>query len=83
MVEALRQVVGKRVFRLSLVIVFSTLGVLLLSPWIATLLVVVGLLALVAEFDNQAGTFLPLAILVVIVLAVLVILLGMMAFLHG
>jgi hypothetical protein len=54
-----------------------------LPPWAAALAVVAGLLGFVAEFDNQTGTFLPLAILFVIVVLILLVLLGMMAALHG
>jgi hypothetical protein len=76
-------IVRRRITKLSLVLTISTFGILFLPRWAATLIIVIGLLVMVAEFDNQTGTFLPLAILFVIVLAVLVILLGMMAFLHG
>jgi uncharacterized membrane protein HdeD (DUF308 family) len=73
----------RRITRLSLILVLPVIGFFTLPPWVGVLLVVNGMLALVAEFDNQAGTFLPLAILLVIVLAILFILLGMMAFMHG
>jgi uncharacterized membrane protein HdeD (DUF308 family) len=73
----------RRITRLSLILVLPVIGFFTLPPWVGVLLVVTGMLALVAEFDNQAGTFLPLAILLVIVLAILFILLGMMAFMHG
>jgi hypothetical protein len=80
---ALKRLVGKRSTRLSLILIIPAIGVLYMPPWLATLLVVIALLSLVAEFDNQAGTFLPLAILLVIVLAILFILLAMLAFMHG
>jgi hypothetical protein len=80
---ALKRLVGKRSTRLSLILTIPAICVLIAPPWLATLFVVIALLTLVAEFDNQAGTFLPLAILFVIVLAILFILLGMMAFMHG
>lgn len=80
---ALGPIVKRRFTKLSLIVAISTVGILFLPRWAAALLVVVSLLFFVAEFDNQTGTFLPLAILFIIVLAVLVILLGMMAFLHG
>jgi uncharacterized membrane protein HdeD (DUF308 family) len=73
----------RRITWLSLILVLPVIGFFTLPPWVGVLLVVNGMLALVAEFDNQAGTFLPLAILLVIVLAILFILLGMMAFMHG
>jgi hypothetical protein len=81
--KAPAKLANRRFTRLSLILVLPVIGMFILPPWAAVLLVVIGLLALVAEFDNQAGTFLPLAILLVIVLAILFILLGMMAFLHG
>jgi hypothetical protein len=82
MSKAPAKLVNRRFTRLSLILVFPVIGMFILPPWAAVSLVVIGLLALVAEFDNQAGTFLPLAILLVIVLAILFILLGMMAFMH-
>ena len=83
MSKAPGKLIKRRFTRLSLILALPVIGMFILPPWAATLLVVIGLLALVAEFDNQAGTFLPLAILLVIVLAILFILLGMMAFMHG
>jgi hypothetical protein len=81
--KALGRLIKKRFTRLSLIVGLPAIGIFILPPWAAVLLVVIGLLALVAVFDNQAGTFLPLAVLLVIVLAILFILLGMMAFMHG
>lgn len=53
-----------------------------LPPWLAALIFVVSSLVLVARFDNQAGTFLPLALLLVIVITVLLVLIGGMAMLR-
>ena len=83
MSKAPAKLVNRRFIRLSLILVLPVIGMFILTPWAAVLLVVIGLLTLVAEFDNQAGIFLPLAILLVIVLAILLILIGMMAFMHG
>jgi hypothetical protein len=60
-------------------------GVALL--WVVPAVGIVGLiltlLLLVARFDNKNGTFLPLAVLIVIVLLVMALLLGGLALIHA
>jgi hypothetical protein len=80
---ALRPISSRSLIKFSIVLAVFAVGILVLPRWGAALLVVIGLLSLVAAFDNKTGTFLPLAILFTITLTVLMILLGMMAFLHG
>jgi hypothetical protein len=53
-----------------------------LPPWAVALTVVFSALALVARYDNQLGTFLPLALIFTIIIAVLLVLLGGMAMLR-
>lgn len=56
---------------------------LYLMPALGVLALIAMMLLLVARFDNDAGTFLPLAVLFVIVLATLVLLVGGLAFVHA
>ena len=80
---ALRPISTRSLIKIAVVLAVSAVGMLVLPRWGAALLVVIGLLSLVAMFDNKTGTFLPLAILFAIMLTVLIILIGMMASLHG
>lgn len=62
--------------------ILATGGNYLFGAGIATMIVVVALLWLVWRLDNATGTFLPLAVLLLIVLATLAFLMGALAFVH-
>jgi ABC-type uncharacterized transport system permease subunit len=85
-VEKLQKLFHTRAFRISLKVAIAAalfgLAVLLLPRWAVSAMVVFALLGLVAKYDNWAGTLLPLAVLIVLVFAILLILLGTMAAMH-
>ena len=55
----------------------------LIAPWLGFLVGIIGLLILVARFDNEQGNFLPIAILFIIALIVAAVFLALMAVVMG
>lgn len=64
---------------IAVTVIAVTVGGYLIAPWFGFLAGVSGLLALVALFDNEQGNFLPVALLVVVVLAIIAVMMTLMA----
>ena len=73
----------------SVIIIVGITGLVVLvggyciAPWFGFLSAIVGILVLVARFDNEQGNFLPIAILFVIALIVVAVFLALMAVIMG
>ncbi|QZP09122.1 hypothetical protein [Caenibius sp. WL] len=61
----------------------SAAGLVWIAPLVGIIGLIAGFLLLVAAYENGAGTYLPLAVLFVIVLLVLFLLILAMAYIHA